>query len=204
MINLVPTINSVGKFKLATPLNTFLNTDITYTVIGNRTISEMVDDGLNVLDHVYKVMSLTEEDYHNDLTNNIIISILKSESNDTFYIPTNKFVAIPDITGKRYVQKTIGVNLGYLPVDLDVEYLIPELTDLIASMLGVTPSATVLETSQITMYSDAEHDSFTATRTSNIANDETCIGKLIKIKAILKAMREKEIILVERLSNLTS
>jgi len=202
MTNLVPVINSSGKFKLATPLDTYLNTDITYKVIANRSIREMVDDGLNVLNDVYLIVNLTEDDYNTDLTNNIIITVLRSDSGDTYYIPSNKFISIPDITGVRYIQKTMAINLGYLPIDLDLDYLLPEVTDLLQSLLGVTPNASIIDTSQITIYTDKEHDLFNTTRTKNITNNETCISKLIKLQAILDAMRDKEIILVERLTQL--
>lgn len=199
MINLVPAINTKGKFKLATPLDTYLNNDITYTVIANRTIREMVDDGLDILKNVYLTAGLTEDDYDTDLINNIIITVLKSNGDNTYYIPSTKFISVPDITGVRYVQKTMGINLGYLPTDLDLDFLIPEVVDLLEAILGVTPNATIINTSQVTIYTDEEHDLFNTERINNVSNNETCIGKLTKIENILNEMKNKEKILVDRL-----
>ena len=202
MNNLVPIINTRGKFKLSTPLDTVLNSDIIYTVIANRSILEMINDGLDILNNVYLIMNLTEDDYNVDLANNVIITVLQSENEDTYYIPSNKFISIPDITGKRYMQKTMAINLGYLPIDLNLDYLLPEVTDLIQSLLGITPNASIIDTSQVTLYTNEEHDLFTAERLATITNNETCVGKLVKIQNILDEMRNKEKILVERLINL--
>lgn len=199
MNTLTPSIKSLGKFKFALPTNT-LNPDIVYEVMSNRTIRDMVDDGLNVIDDVYLIIGLLETDYYQDLTDNIIITGLKTESGDMFFIPSNKFISIPDVTGKRYIQKTIALNLGFLPVDLDVNYLLPEITDLITSMLGVTPSSSVIKTSQTIVYTDKEHDVFNVGRIAAISNNETCVGKLIKLNNILTEMRNKEIMLVKTLT----
>jgi len=200
--NLLPPVGASGVFTVKTPLDTIIKNDIEYKVTSIRTITDMIADEIDVKQYVYSDQSLIASEYENDLDNNELIVTLQAPDGSYYYIPANKFISIPDVTGVRFSQSTIAINLGFIPEDLDVSYMFNDIADLVKSMFGVLPSVEEIKTSQTVFYTDDEMTTFNQTRETAITNNETCISKLIKINDVLTQMKNKEKILVERLENL--
>ena len=99
---LIPKINSNGLFRVKEPLNSIIRTDIRYNVKAIRTISEIIEDDIDVKALIYTDQSLTDENYISDLENDIPIVTLVSPSNEYFYIPANMLLSVPDVTGVLY------------------------------------------------------------------------------------------------------
>lgn len=188
---LLPPINSVGRFTLKSPLDTLLRDDINYKVISIRTIKEMLESDEDVLQFVYLNQGLTKDNYESDIINDIPIITLISPDNSYYYIPANLLSSIPDITGIKFRNKIIAVNLGIIPDDTDLNYLKDEIHDLILSMYGKEPNIEIVDTSQAIIYSKEDYDTYKATRKANIINADTCRSKLIKLQNDLNLMKTK-------------
>ena len=201
---MIPPINSKGKFKVSSPFDTILKPDIIYTVVGIRSIQEAIDDDIDVEKEIYVNNGLTADDMVKDMTNNIPIIILQDESNTYYYIPAKYFISIPDVSGYYLRDKILAIDLGLVPENEDLSYIIDEVKDLITSMTGLLPNGKLLDGSQIVLVDKQKYDTYSKNRESRINNKETCRAKLKKIDVILKEMRNKEKILVDRLTKLES
>jgi hypothetical protein len=188
---LIPPINSVGRFKLKDPLSKLINPDVNYKVVSVRSIKDMIESDEDVLTFIYLNQGLTETDYQNDVSINIPIVTLISPSEEYLYIPANRILSIPDVTGYRFRRKIISVDLGYVPDDTDLTWLEDEIKDLVTTMYGVNPEVDTLDASPTYLYTKQDYDEFETSRTNTVTNTTTCYGRLKEIEKKLALMKDK-------------
>ena len=197
---LIPPINLKGTFKLKEPLKSIINETSIYTVDKVVSISSLLEDIIDVETLIFTDQGLTTDDYIYCLKNNIPIVTLKSEGAALFDIPGNYFSYVPQITGKMFINKAIMINLGYIPTDLDIGYIVTEVNDYIVSRTGIEASTTIEEISGDLVLSYAESDVFDASRKALITIDNTCRGLLNKAYATVDTYKIKVKTLVEKLN----
>lgn len=194
---IVPPINLTGTFKLKVPLNNLINEKVTYTVDSIKSIPSLLGDMIDVETLVYLEQGLTSEDYNNDLKNDVPIVTLKSEGNALFNIPATYFSYMPQLNGKIFTNKALIINMGYIPDNIDLNFIKDELNDYILSITGITPDISIEEISGKLIVSYEEADTFESERLANITLKETCRYRLqqaldtidsykIKIKALVE------------------
>jgi len=198
---LLPPIGATGVFKLKEPLNNIINTRQNYKVIGIRSIKEMLENDEDVLTFVYLNQDLTEDDYNADLENDIPIVVLHGEDDAFYYIPANRLLSIPDITGKIFRYKTIAVDLGLVPDDQDFNFLIDEIKDMVMSYYGIETNPKVIDISSAYIYTMDEYKNFENNRKLNITNFKPCRVILKELDNKVQLMKLKIKTLLEKLNN---
>jgi len=188
---LIPPINAIGKFRAKEPLDKILDPNINYKVIAVRTIREYLDTDTDVLNLIYLPEGLTEQDFNNDLNENMPIVTLLSPSGSYIYIPANKLASIPDVTGYKFRRKIISVDLGFIPDDTDLTWLNDEIKDLVLTKYGVEPDVSTVNASQAYLYTDDEYQTFETKRELNVKDNLTCYAKLNNITKELELMKKK-------------
>lgn len=133
-----PYVGLKGNYIFLTPFDVN-NKNIIYTCMSVRNIIEVVADGRNVLDNIYKANNLTEADYNNDIKNEELIVVLKSELGNWLTVPNKYIDGLPDINGVKYHILGLSVNLGALSVDKNVNPLIESISNEVVNYLGITP-----------------------------------------------------------------
>lgn len=171
---ILPPINTKGTFKLDEPLTNIINEKIIYSVTEVRTIKSLLKEHIDVKKLIYVDQGLSEDDYINDLTNDIPITTLESEGGVLLYIPSRLFSYVPQVTGITYTNRVVIVNLGYLPSELNLDYLNVEIEDLIKSKTGGDASSKVETISGTLVVNYEEYDVAEAKRIGNINNRKTC------------------------------
>jgi hypothetical protein len=199
---LVPPINIKGKFRVTDELNGIIRSDVEYKVTGVRSIKDIIADGIDVKQLVYLNQGLTEDEYKQDLEDDVPIVTLQSPSNDIYNIPASKIISIPDYTGVKYTERTIAINLGQLPDKLDLDFIIPDINDLIKSRIGVEPKTKVFKTSQPIIYTHTEYETNEAIRKAVITNNESCFSKLQKLNTAFDIHKKRTKLLLKRLNEL--
>lgn len=182
---LLPPINVTGQFRLDTPLDTLFDSTTQYTVSGVRTIQEMLDNDEDVETFVYTNQGFTNTEYTEAVQNNTPIVIFTNAGGETFYIPANVILSIPDYSGTRFHEKTIAIDLNAVPEAMDLDFLKTEISDLIESMAGITPTIELLQTSQTYILTQSEYDLYEVNRNAKITSQETCRSKLIYYEQII-------------------
>lgn len=153
------TIGFKGKFTFKTPVSNVLDEDLEYEITSIRRITEVFVNEERPYDTVYVPLTLTKEQYNNDFVNNVnIIGIKSSRSTDYFYVPESYIASTPIITGVKYVEKILAINLGKVPVDLDLGTIKTYITDLITEKTNLITTVVEIENSGIELVKDVEHE----------------------------------------------
>jgi len=171
---IVPPINLTGTFKLKEPLASLINEKVLYTVDGIKSITSLIDDEIDVEKFIYKEQGLSSEEYKEHLMSKVPIVTLKSEGNSLFNIPAIYFTYIPQITGKMFKNKAMIVNLGYIPNDIDLDFVTTEIYDLVLNLSGIKSDISIEDVSGNFIISYEEFDTFEAERRSNLKSNTTC------------------------------
>lgn len=195
---LLPPINLKGTFKLKVPLTSIISEKVIYTVDGIKTITSLITDELDVETLIYINQGLTTQNYLDDLKNQIPIVTLKSEGNALFHIPATYFTKVPQIVGVTFINKAMILNLGYIPKDLDLTFLLTELNDYVKATTGITPTSTIEEITGDFIVSYTEANTFETTRQTVISLKETCKGLLLKANATIAEYKVKMAVLVKK------
>lgn len=157
---LIPPINSKGVFDFEPPFDVKVEEGLELTVIAVRTLQELVSSNTDPYDIIYRINELSEEDYEDDLKNDIPIVVFLNESGDYLYIPGDRIKTIPQIAGVKYVEKTIAISLGPVPLDMELELTLESLKEIVYDTLGIKPSIKVLDTSAVTLLDQTKHDEY--------------------------------------------
>jgi len=187
-----------GTFKINPRMKQILNEHIIYSVSSIRSIKDYIADNINVRNLVFIDQGLTDEDYVECLNNDIPIVTLVTEGNEFYSIPANMFIAVPDSIGKKYINKAVVVNLGYLPEDLNIDYVNEEIEDLIKGKLGIESTSDIKDVSGTYVVTYEEHDEAEKERISNVTDNKTCKGELLKTLETLEKYKTMVKILLKK------
>jgi len=201
MSNIIPPINSKGIFRVKSPLTNYIKQDIQYTITNIRNIRDMVDDGLDVLNIVYLQQGLTKDQYTNDLANNEVIVTFKAPNGSYYYVPSNMILSVPDVSGVIYVEKTIGINLGVLPKNLDIDFIKTDIKNLILDKLGVKADVVIVDTSEEYVYTYTESETMEKQRKGNIKNGLSIVAQYNKLLTSYNELKQRMTQLVNRYEN---
>lgn len=154
-------INTRGRFTFKEPVNSVVAKDLEYRVVAIRTIKELIDTDDDPLKTVYNPIGLSEDVYREDVKNNINIITLSPVDGNTYnYIPESYIVGAPVITGNKYAETLLAINLGKLPIDLDITILTDEIKDIVKELYGLEVQVVKTNTSAVEIMSDIDHELF--------------------------------------------
>lgn len=150
VIGLHGSFETEGDFKVIT--------DVDYTIISQKQISELINDGLDVLQLIYIDNGLTETEMLADVEAKAVICTLEDSAGNYTYVPSTRIKKMPKRNGISYISRAVVVNLGLLQTDEDLSSLRTDLIEVCKRRLGIVPDITVADTSVkiITMYEDSE------------------------------------------------
>jgi len=191
---IIPTINTQGKFTFTAPFDTLVNSNQIFKVTGVRTLSELYNSEEKPLDTIYKAINLTEQDYLDDIQGNVPIVVFVTDSNEYFYVPADRIISEPDKTGVDYVEKSIIINIGYVPVDLDITTTEAVIKDDVYNTLGITSNTEVMNTSAKMSVDSVGDATFRALLASKKTVDKTYKTRYNELLAQLNA---KDVLIAE-------
>jgi len=161
---MVPTIGTSGFFSFSAPFDKVLDTNQQLTVASIRDIQELAASEEDPLNNIYVKVGLTETDMANDIATRTPIITLRTDGGEYVYIPANKITSGVKLTGVKYVEKALIVNLGYLPVNESTALALQVIKDDIYNTIGMIPDIIETNTSSIVNVSDVKHTALTTTR----------------------------------------
>lgn len=157
---IIPPLGAKGKFKIKAPFDTSAKEDVEYVVYAIRSIKELVDDGKDPLKYIYQQVGLTETDMNKDLTENVPIIVLSGGTNNYVYVPANRITSLPDLTGVKYQQQMLAINIGHLPIDYSLEVVKETIKEAVLEMTGIESTVEAIPTSVIKYITDNEHSTY--------------------------------------------
>ncbi len=185
---IIPPINTKGLFTVQSPFEQMISDKQEYVVTAIRSLSELLESNEKPIENIYAPVGLTEVEYTSDLNSNIPIIILLSSSSKYIYVPANRILTVPNISGFRYQEKVLGINLGSIPTNLYLTDLINELKATVTENIGINTDVKIIDSSAVILIDEVDHLTFTAKRESRIANELS-----------YKTLYEQQLILINKL-----
>jgi len=160
----VPTIGAKGCISVQAPFDTLVSPTRMYQVYSIRLIQDMIGNNEDPLNEIYIPVGLTSVEYNQDLDDRVSIITFIGDGNEVLHIPESYVNSYPSVNGVIYQSKAIAINIGPIPENEDINYLITEIRDLIHSHTGITAEGEIIANSAKTKVSYADHDTIMTAR----------------------------------------
>lgn len=157
---IIPPIGSRGKFEFSSPFDTALTNSQEYIVKGIRLLTEIQDSQDDPYTNIYQPVGLSQDDFKNDLDNNVPIIVLSNGGSEYYYVPASKLKTMPQTVGVKYQEVALTVNLGYLPLNFNLDLAKDTIIADIKGTLGITSTAEVVKTSTVQLATEQEDKKF--------------------------------------------
>lgn len=178
----IPPIGTAGIYSLAAPFNTDLLTNTSYRCDAARRFSDFIELGTDPFEEFYVPKGLTQDQYNQDVINQVVIISLVSSSNHWVHVPSTYVLALPDINGVAYAVTVLGMEMGAIPNYMDLTGLKSALADLAHATIGIRPAIKEAVISAVEKVSQADHDALEAARQQAITNSTTDRARLITLQ----------------------
>lgn len=179
----IPAIGMKGVYTLVTPFRTEPGEILECTAV--RSLKSYIANNDEPLDTVYKPAGLTEDDYNNDLNEDMEIVSLVNVKGYRIQVPAKYLAGYPAIDGVYYRAITIGVPLPLMPVDQDLSFISTDIETLIKDRLGVATAPVLIETTNPVAKTQDEHKTITAARKAVISGDPTLYSTVTKQNVLI-------------------
>lgn len=186
---IIPSIGSRGYFQIKEPFATPVGA--LYTCKSLRKLSDYISASEEPYPLIYQDKGASEQDYEEDLAKDMVIVGLQSDSGHWHYFPTSYLIAYPDPNGVPYRKMGVFIALPPMPVDKDLNFLKPILTEHVKDLLGVPCAVSLTETSQIQVVSQDKHDTETVARAAIASKSLPEPARVRILETQLDAMRRK-------------
>lgn len=183
-MNIIPPINSKGLFSFAEPFASVIPKNQEYKVTSVRSLTEMYNSAEQPYETIYKIVGLTEANFADDVANNISIVVFASNGNEYFYVPSNRILSMPDISGIKYQEVILAVSLGAMPINYNLDLIKSNIVSEVYNTIGTQSNVKSVPSSAVILVTSDENAKFNAL----LANRKTVIKswetQYLELKAI--------------------
>lgn len=190
-LNLVPTIGLRGLYELRTPWHNALQVNTAYSCIAVRCLRDIVADGKDPFEEIYRPRGLTNVDYNADVEEKASIVTLQADDGTVVKVPTTYISKLPNAGGIPYTVLTATLNLGAIMDSQDLTALKVRLSDVVKSTIGIADVETeIVAISNTSMIDKVQSEAIEAARQNNITQNYTDYSEVLELKqknAVLQA-----------------
>lgn len=201
--NIIPSVKTTGKFTALTPFDSVFDPNLTYTVMGIRTIEELEANKENIFEMMLKPVGVAEADSQALLKRckelNGVILVFGNQGEADIYVPSTFIPALPDSGAVKYERLCLIVDLGAVPgfIKERINTVKSHINDYVTANIGITSSVSIGSLPSSQFVSQAQADAFEATRQNKIANSVTdaaqirvLTDKVAKQEAYIKKLED--------------
>lgn len=190
---MVPSVGTEAYFSFKEPFNVYvsnkfnINTNsIKLKVISVISMRDAIRTDLrDPFIDIYDKVGLSEINYKLDLGDEIpLISFsYKDQKGVEKYIrvPLNYIAEVSGFAGVDYSNRVLVLDLGDLPVDLDISGHYGDIKDYVATLLGVSPNLKDVSIGDIKSLSDVQHKQKEQIRNNNVSVHKTLTVQLREV-----------------------
>lgn len=150
-LTLTPPIGTIGSFTFTPPFDVLIKDDQELRVGAVRNLLELENSAEKPFDTIYKPVGLTESEFKNDLDNNVPIVVLVTTGSEYIYIPANRILSIPKISGVRYQEIVLAISLGNIPLTTDLEVIKDIIINDVQSVVGIQSTVAEVPASAVAL-----------------------------------------------------
>lgn len=151
-------VGDVSSYSFLPPYDSILSDKTVYEVTNISTLKSLVNKNYNPLENIYELYGMDENDFNQDLEDNVLIVELTLNTK-TYYIPLDRITDKEVETNIHYSERMIGIKLGFIPDDEDLDEIMGEISILVKDMLGIEAVVRDTVVSSKVSIEESEHDS---------------------------------------------
>jgi len=158
---LSPQVGVKGFYGVLPP---FVLEDSPYECTNVATMKSLIISGVNVYDVFFKPYGLSKTEYDVAYQSNDRIITLTSDSGEELELPEYYVNSIPLIDNVIYGNKSLVVELGEMPLDIDLSNIVNVIKEQAILLLGVEARCTKVSLKKFRYVTAQEHNLITAKR----------------------------------------
>lgn len=189
--NRLPMINATGIWELRAPFDTMLSKVARYTCISVTKLEKLESLGEEPYENHYAPYSLDKTAYQEDLTAQVCIITVRSESGQLYAFPSSYLVSFPSGNGVEYAVIGLTAILGPLPVDTNLAEIKARMKELVRDTVGVENDVYSMIVSTPEVLAFDTHEAMTASRRLNIKESTTDGARVKSLERELNEARAR-------------
>lgn len=188
---ITPPIGTGGIYRLTAPYSTALVNSVTYTCMAARSLSELLNSGLDPYEEYYEPMGISSDTYDEHLLLDTAIVSLRSAADHWVFVPNVYIQSYPNQNGVKYTSVVLGISLGTIPDHMELASLKTVLRDAVRDTIGIDSEIKTVVVSETALISDDDHRAATAARQAAINSSLTDRARVVALSEQNTAMRQQ-------------
>lgn len=190
----IPTVGTEAYFTFKNPYNLFIKNTFNINSLSTKlkvisviSMRDMIRTDLrDPFTELYEPAGLSEVEYKQDLKNNVYLISFSLKTCDGveryLRVPINYIGEVSLPSNVEYGNRILMLDLGSLPLTLDLTPLFSDLIDFVASRTGVTPEIKDVSIGEVIHISQQDHDTRETIRRNSVSVHKTLAIQLEESK----------------------
>lgn len=178
----VPLIGDSGIYTLKEPYNVLVTPQVIYTCRSIRSMNDIAASGVSVFEKYYQSLGISENIYLQDAANNVSIIGLQAGTGEWIYVPQTYILKPPITSGVKYSSIVLGIGLGAIPDEMNLEDLTATIKEIVLSSIGIDSKIKAVLVSQPAFISHDKHERLETARQAKIQMDDSLYSKVKQLQ----------------------
>jgi hypothetical protein len=187
----LPSVGMRGYFELSAPYDNYQINKTVFTCKAVRNINEYDRENKSLFSSVYSPVGLTSADFRQDKKNNEHIVSLQGEAGQWIIVPAKYITRFPEVNGVLYHGLMLGVSLGALPVDKDLDPIVAAISNVVNDLLGVEATIKPVQVSKTVIVPHGEHVAIDTARAERAIQKMSDAARVSILQTQIDRMRNK-------------
>ena len=178
-----PLIGDSGTYTLKEPYNVLVTPQVIYTCRSIRSMNDIAAAGVSVFEKYYQSLGIGENIYLEDAANNVSIIGLQAGTGEWIYVPQTFILKPPNTSGVKYSSIVLGVGLGAIPDEMNLEDLTATIKEVVLASIGVESKVKAVLVSQPAFISHDKHERLELARQAKTKQDESLFTQVKQLQS---------------------
>lgn len=178
-----PAIYARGVFELEAPYNAALLANRSYTCIAIRGFRDIRAGGGDVYTLYYQPLQIPLTKYQDDDANAASIVTLYTEDQPLLHVPNSYIKSYPTTVTNGFSRIIMGVEIGLVPDDILLDYLIADIQGKVSELTGLTAEVSLHTAPYQGVLTAQQLEAFENNRKAAIGSRVTVYGRLAAAEA---------------------
>lgn len=181
----IPSVGTEAYFTFKDPYNLYIKNKFNINTLSTKlkvisviSMRDMIRTDLrDPFTEIYEVANLSEVEYKRDLKDNVYLISFSLKTCDGveryLRIPLNYIAEVSSPSSVEYANRVLMIDLGSLPLTLDLTPLFVDLADFAASRTGVTPVIKDVSVGEVLELNQNDHETRETIRQNSVTVHKT-------------------------------
>lgn len=177
-----PTQGQSGLWKIKAPYDVLLTPNTLYTCDSVQSIRSFIASGVSVYDRYYGPLGVSDDQYQQDVADNVVIVGLQAGTGEQAFIPASFIEGAPSSNGVKYIPVVLGVSLGAVPDSVNLEPIIQQCKDLVESTFGIVPEVKGVMVGSPKWFTNEQHELMENARKQKVSTSTSPIMEVVLLR----------------------